>query len=152
MNTRDTLLTTIGLVCLSSAAWATCPPGTRPGIQGCIDGSARAIVRSVRSETRTSGAKVPAPDDKLRTAPSAPRWLEDRSKALLILELARLEKMLEVTPPKAPDRPILLRRLAEGFAELAALADRARVRAEIRAQHDAPASRPVSRPPRKTVF
>jgi hypothetical protein len=73
-------------------------------------------------------------------------------KALLILELARLEKILEVTPRKAPDRPVLLRRLADGYAELAALADRARVRAEIRAQHDTPASRPVSRPPKKTVF
>jgi hypothetical protein len=146
MNTRDTLLTTIGLMCLSSAAWATCPAGTRPGIQGCIDPGARAIVRSVRSETRTPGAKLPAPDDKLRIARSAPRVLEERRKALLILELVRLEKILEVTPQKAPDRPVLLRRLAEGYAELAAIADRTRMRAEIRA------SPPVSRPRRKTMF
>jgi hypothetical protein len=152
MNTRDTLLTTIGFVCLSSTAWATCPPGTRPGIQGCIDGSARAVVRSVRSETRTSGAKLPAPDDKLRDAPSTPRRLEQIRYSLLILELQRLERVLEVTPPKAPDRPILLRRLAEGYAELAAIADRTRMRAEIRAERAAPQPPRVSRPPRKTVF
>jgi hypothetical protein len=154
MKTRDTLLATIGLTCLSSAAWATCPPGTRPGIQGCIDGGARAIVRSVRSETRTSGAGLSAPDDKLRDVPSAPRKLEQIRYSLLILELQRLERVVAVTPRKAPDRPTLLRRLAEGYAELAAIADRNRVQAEIRAEHEQPqrASPAVARPPKKTVF
>jgi hypothetical protein len=163
MNTMDhglTLLTTIGLVCLSSAASATCPAGTRPGIHGCIDGSTRAMVRSVRSENQTErpGAKLPAPDDKLRVLPSAPRRLDQMRYSLLILELQRLEEVLKVTPRKAPDRPILLRRLAEGYAELAALADRTRVRAEIRterlARQPSSQTQPASAPrlPQRTVF
>jgi hypothetical protein len=144
------VLATIGLVCLSSAASATCPAGTRPSIDGCIDGSARARVRSVRSETRTERprAKLPAPDDKLRVLPSAPRKLDQIRYSLLILELQRLEQVLNVTPRKAPDRPILLRRLAEGYSELAALAERARIRAEIRETE--PVSAP--RPPHRTLF
>jgi hypothetical protein len=153
------------VVCLSSAALATCPAGTRPSIDGCIDGSARARVRSVRSETQTERprAKLPAPDDKLRVLPSAPRELDRIRYSLLILELQRLEQVLQVTPRKAPDRPILLRRLAEGYAELAALAERTRAQAEIRAERGTrqpsimpgPASgraQPGSGPRRPTLF
>jgi hypothetical protein len=48
--------------------------------------------------------------------------LQKRSRDLLVLELSRLERLLAVTPKNAPERAQLVKRLAEGYAELAALA------------------------------
>lgn len=56
--------------------------------------------------------------------------LAKRSQRMLVLELSRLERLLAVTPKNAPERPQLLKRLAEGYAELAALAAQDRAIAE----------------------
>ncbi len=66
--------------------------------------------------------------DQLR----APGAVDLRIRALLIQELEGLERLLRVTPKKSPDRPRLLRRLAEGYAELAALAAREKTVADER--------------------
>lgn len=66
--------------------------------------------------------RTPSLDRDFVTQLRAPGPLELRTKALLVAELARLERLLQATPKKSPDRPLLLRRLAEGYAELAAIA------------------------------
>jgi hypothetical protein len=49
-------------------------------------------------------------------------------------ELLRLESVLRSMPLNAPDRPLVLRRLAEGYAELETLAERERARASAAAE------------------
>ncbi len=66
--------------------------------------------------------------DQLR----APNAVDLRVKTLLIQELEGLERLLRVTPKKSADRPRILRRLAEGYAELAVLAARDKALADER--------------------
>jgi hypothetical protein len=47
-----------------------------------------------------------------------------RSRALLVEEIAGLEVLLQKTPPKSPDRAEIVLRLANGYAELTAIAER----------------------------
>jgi hypothetical protein len=56
--------------------------------------------------------------------------LSTRSRDLLVLELSRLERLLAVTPKNSPERSRMIRRLAEGYAELAALVAREKAIAE----------------------
>ncbi len=60
--------------------------------------------------------------------------LKARARALLITEITGLERLYKRTSKKSPDRPQLIRRLAEGYVELESAADRDKVEAEIRAQ------------------
>jgi len=111
---------------------SACPPGSRPGLSGCVDGSARAKVRQTPEASRAAiEPRVRVPDLDPETFRDPPRALNKRKRALLMAELARLEGLLRRTPAKSPDRAGLIRRLAEGFAELAADADRDRMRAEL---------------------
>ena len=50
--------------------------------------------------------------------------LQPRARALLVTELTGLERLLEATPTRSPDRPQLVRRLAEGYVELRVAASR----------------------------
>jgi hypothetical protein len=70
--------------------------------------------------------------DLLRRPEKSP--LERQSRKLLLGEIQRLEALLRVTHPKSPDRAQLVRRIAEDYAELAALAERDRIIAELRAE------------------
>ncbi len=58
-----------------------------------------------------------------------------QSTKLLLAELRGLERLLASTPKNAPERPSILRRLAEGYAELAARKAREGALAEERARH-----------------
>lgn len=49
-------------------------------------------------------------------------------------ELLRLESVLKGMPKDAPDRPSVLRRLAEGYAELERLSERERAKASAAAE------------------
>lgn len=60
--------------------------------------------------------------------------LKARARALLITEIQGLERLYKRTPKKSPDRPQLIRRLAEGYVELEAAAIRDKTEAEIKAQ------------------
>jgi len=62
----------------------------------------------------------------------APDALDRRSMTLLVQELKQLEQLLRTTPKKSAERPLLLRRLAEGYAELAVLAAREKAVADER--------------------
>src|SRR5690606_18661433 len=59
--------------------------------------------------------------------------LQARARALLITEIGGLERLFKATPKKSPDRPQLIRRLAEGYAELEAAALRDKNANEIKA-------------------
>lgn len=47
-----------------------------------------------------------------------------RPRALLVTELQALERLFQATPKSSPDRPTLMRRLAEGYVELEHAAER----------------------------
>jgi hypothetical protein len=118
------------------AAEPSCPPGTRPGVSGCVDGGARARARSVSdpARERSSAKSVPKPDPALALERARPSALERASRRLLMAELLRLESVLKNMPKNAPDRPTVLRRLAEGYAELERLSERERAKASAAAE------------------
>jgi tetratricopeptide (TPR) repeat protein len=60
--------------------------------------------------------------------------LKARARALLITEIQGLERLFRRTPRKSPDRPQLVRRLAEAYVELESAAARDKTAAEIRVQ------------------
>ncbi len=60
--------------------------------------------------------------------------LKARARALLITEIGGLERLFRSTPKKSPDRPQLIRRLAEGYVELESAALRDKTRSDIIAQ------------------
>lgn len=60
--------------------------------------------------------------------------LQARARALLIAEIQGLERLFRQTKKNSPDRPQLVRRLAEGYVELESAALRDKIAAEIKAQ------------------
>ena len=84
------------------------------------------------ASAQKSTVKTPTLSRELVDQLRAPGPLDLRIKALLVQELEGLERLLRVTPKNSPDRPRLLRRLAEGYAELAALAARDKALADER--------------------
>jgi len=89
--------------------------------------------------------KVAPPPDPAFTLDRKPPLLVRKSKELLIRELAQFERMLAQTPERSPDFPMLLRRLAEGYAELEAKAERERAAAQAAADAIAEAERKAPR-------
>ncbi len=59
--------------------------------------------------------------------------LAARSRQLLVTEIQGLESLFASTPKSAPDRPKLMRRLAEGYVELESAAFRDKTEAQIKA-------------------
>lgn len=124
-----------------------CPAGQRPSLSGCVDGSARARVRTrPDTEPKTAGPKpVPKPDPAVIVERAKPAVFEQRSKTLLVAELVRLEAMLKDTKENSPDYPVLVKRLADGYAELEMLAERERARNQAAADAEAEAARALER-------
>ena len=125
-----------------------CPAGQRPSLSGCIDGSSQARVRT-RPEAEPKAAtppRVPKPDPAVTVERAKTPPIEHQRKALLIRELQQLEAMLERTPENSPDQLIIVRRLAEGYAELEAIAERERAKAQAAADDIARAERAAPRP------
>lgn len=60
--------------------------------------------------------------------------LQARARALLVTEIQGLERLLRSTPKNSPDRPQLIRRLAEGYVELESAALRDKTADEVKAQ------------------
>jgi hypothetical protein len=132
-----------------------CPAGQRPSLSGCVDGSSRARARArVRPEAATTSAQpkpVPKPDPALTVERGKVPPLEHQRKALLIRELNQLETMLSRTKDNSPDHLLIVRRLAEGYAELEAIAERERARAQAAADdlERAERARPAREKPKK---
>lgn len=77
--------------------------------------------------------KPRAPNESWMEALRYPKhWSsKKRSTRLLMHELSRLERLLAVTPKRSPERARIVRRLADGYAELEQLAAVERMRAEL---------------------
>jgi tetratricopeptide (TPR) repeat protein len=93
------------------------------------------LLSACGGSTATAPTADPAPAQAQATAPAAmaiaaprapdlsPAVYRDgrltlRSRALLVTELAALESLFRATAKEAPDRPAMMRRLAEDYAEL----------------------------------
>jgi hypothetical protein len=57
--------------------------------------------------------------------------MQARARALLITEITGLERLYNQTPKTSPDRPQLILRLAEAYAELEQAAQRDKIQADI---------------------
>jgi hypothetical protein len=112
-----------------------CPPGQRPSLSGCVDGSSQARARATpEAQAKPKGPKpVPKPDPAATVERAKVGWGETKTKQLLIQELIRLESMLKTTPENSPDHPVILRRLAEGYAELEMIVERERAKSQAAA-------------------
>jgi hypothetical protein len=130
----------LGVMTLSASAsaerMATCPPGQRPTVNGCIEGSRHAQLHTVgyKSGPSARSSAVPTPDAELGIDPTKKKRLDAARRILLIQELQQLERLFAVTPKNAPDRPSIIRRLAEGYVELEALSERERIEQELLAE------------------
>jgi hypothetical protein len=60
--------------------------------------------------------------------------MQARARALLITEITGLERLYKQTPKSSPDRPQLILRLAEAYAELEQAALRDKIQADIKLQ------------------
>jgi hypothetical protein len=86
--------------------------------------------KALKSARATTPPALDAAFEKAIRQTSHPA-AERQSRALLIQELTRLEHLLRVTKRGAPERAGLIRRLAEGYAELERLAALERIRADL---------------------
>ena len=117
------------LALLTSTAIASCTPPSEPGVaptdppvQPLVIGTTPPMPIATTAETAappiedapiavSTTLAVPARDPRLA------RSLH-RSRALIITELQALESLFAATTSSSPDRPALIRRLAEEYAEL----------------------------------
>ena len=100
--------------------------------EGCAPLSPRAL--KPRQKVKLTTAPFGPPDEAWMHAIREPKnWAsKQRSTRLLMQELVRLERLLRVTPTRSPERARMVRRLADGYAELEQLAMIERLRAELR--------------------
>jgi tetratricopeptide (TPR) repeat protein len=73
-----------------------------------------------RSDSPSPPDALPSKNDLLGPRDGRMGRTRPRGRALLVTELNGLESLFATVPPKAPDRPTLIRRLAEDYAELEA--------------------------------
>jgi hypothetical protein len=97
--------------------------------QGCT-GFKPSLRPSAAAKRTAKASRPPDLDASLVQHLRPPTRLGQQSERLLVIEIARLEKLLAITPRNASDRAQLVRRIAEGYAELAAIAARRQMLAE----------------------
>jgi len=85
---------------------------------------------------RQDDAKPVNPDELKKYAERDTRKtrLQARARQLLTAEISGLERLNAQTKKNSPDRPQLIRRLAEGYVELESAAQRDKIAADIKAQ------------------
>ena len=117
-------------VCISQAskdALASCPGGKLEATAGkkpqVSFKSAPSAINLKKGDLQT---KPSNPSASMNSAQRDERRnrLAARSRQLLVTEIQGLESLFNSTPKNAPDRPKLLRRLAEGYVELESAAFR----------------------------
>ncbi len=118
-------------------------PEAEKALNECPGGPSQFEVKKARGAAFSSAPPprdAKARQDKVKPAdPSSVEFQRDtrtnrlkaRARALLITEIGGLERLYATTPKKSPDRPQLLRRLAEGYVELESAALRDKNQAEI---------------------
>jgi TolA-binding protein len=117
-------------VCITQAAkdaLATCPGGklsTSSGKKPQV--SFKSAPQGVQLKKRDEQLKPTNPSAQMNAAQRDERRnrLAARSRQLLVTEIQGLESLFASTPKNAPDRPKLMRRLAEGYVELESAAFR----------------------------
>ncbi|HET9953341.1 MAG TPA: tetratricopeptide repeat protein [Polyangiaceae bacterium] len=88
------------------------------------------------AKKRQDDAKPVNPDELKKYAERDTRKtrLQARARQLLTAEISGLERLYAQTKKNSPDRPQLIRRLAEGYVELESAAQRDKIAADIKAQ------------------
>ena len=123
-------------VCLSQPARdavMSCPKGmVRQSVGKRPVPSFNSVPRSPPPKTKTT---LPAPSAANEAKQLRRNLASVRSVQLLITYIQGLESLLATTPARAPDRPGILRRLAEGYVELEASALQSQTQASINAQN-----------------
>ena len=124
--------------CISAAVkqevWA-CPEGVfQASITKKPQVSFNTAPEEIKLKTKEDMKKPVNPDELKKYAERDVREqrLKPKVKELLITELTNLEDLYNNTPKNSKDRPMLMRRLAEGYVELESSAMREKVEAEIR--------------------
>lgn len=99
--------------------------------EGCAPVHPRATAPAVQRKIKPSQPQPPE-EAWMRTLREPKNWASQKqSTRLLMRELNRLERLLSVTPKRSPERARIVRRLADGYAELEQLAAVERIRAEL---------------------
>lgn len=113
-----------------------CPGGPSKFTVKKVRGAAFKSAPPPRERKDQTDAKPKNPSEEMAAGQRDVRQtkLKARARALLITEIQGLERLFAQTPKKSPDRPQLIRRLAEGYVELEAAALRDKTQAEIKAQ------------------
>jgi tetratricopeptide (TPR) repeat protein len=90
----------------------------------------------IDAKKRNDDLKPVNPDELKKYAERDTRKtrLQARARALLIAEIQGLERLFRQTKKNSPDRPQLVRRLAEGYVELESAALRDKIASDIKAQ------------------
>ena len=90
----------------------------------------------IDAKKRNDDLKPVNPDELKKYAERDTRKtrLQARARALLIAEIQGLERLFRQTKKNSPDRPQLVRRLAEGYVELESAAQRDKIASDIKAQ------------------
>ena len=126
-------------VCISQAAkdaLTACPAGGPSKIGGGkrLKVEVKTVAGADRAKKNLSAPKNPAGSTTTsRPGDDRPNRSDARARPLLVAEIQGLESLFESTPRSAPDRPKLLRRLAEDYVELESAAFRDKIEAETSA-------------------
>ena len=115
---------------------STCPGGPSKFTVGGKRPAAFKSAPPPRERKDASNTKPTNPTEAMAAGSrdSRKNRLQARSRALLITEIQGLERLYRSTPKKSPDRPQLIRRLAEGYVELESAALRDKTAADVKAQ------------------
>ena len=155
--TAACLLVVGGTRAARAAADAPAPPAAPASASVCITDQAKAVLATCPNGPKTLSAGGKKPEVKLHSAVEALKKgdktngigkpaeemntsfrdlrqtaLHQRLLSLLITSIQQTESLLKTTPSRAPDRPQLLRRLAEDYVELENAAFREKTEAEIK--------------------
>ncbi|HVU06079.1 MAG TPA: hypothetical protein VHE30_30220 [Polyangiaceae bacterium] len=136
MFTRIAVLAAFAGVLFGAPAYAetSCKSGERPTLGGCRSGTAAlgaTVTPPAPVQAPPAPKAPPKPDVSLRPDPSA---LEARSRALLVEEIARLEKLVQGLPRKARDRAMIVRRLGDDYSDLVRIEEREYVTKDAEAE------------------
>jgi tetratricopeptide (TPR) repeat protein len=118
------------------AVVAECPGGKLQGNAGKKPAvSFKSAPQGVNLKKRDDVTKPMNPSEQMNSAQRDERRnrLAARSRQLLVTEIQGLESLFSSTPKSAPDRPKLMRRLAEGYVELESAAFRDKTENEVKA-------------------
>jgi TolA-binding protein len=147
---------TAGAVALASSSLSAAPAS---GAEACISDKAKAAIgecpggklmgnptkkpqvsfktapQGVSLKKRDEITKPTNPTESMNAAQRDERRnrLAARGRQLLVTEIQGLESLYSSTPKSAPDRPTLMRRLAEGYVELEAAAFRDKTENQVKA-------------------